>query len=50
MPTETPTHTRTAEHTPIPGGGAWAWDVEAGAWFETLPATQNDTPNTPAQE
>ena len=30
-------HGRTPENTPIPGGGAWAWDADAGAWVAVPP-------------
>lgn len=29
-------HDRTPENTPLPGGGAWAWDADAGAWIDIL--------------
>ncbi len=48
MPKLTPTaadHARTPDNTPIPGGGAWTWDAEAGAWVETRPVQ-----SAPAQE
>lgn len=35
-----PDHGRTPENTPIPGGGSWTWDAEAGAWVENLPPEQ----------
>ena len=29
-----PGHGRTPDNTPIPGGGRWAWDDQAGAWLD----------------
>lgn len=34
---DVPAHGRTPDNTPIPGGGSWAWDAEAGAWVSNSP-------------
>jgi hypothetical protein len=39
-------HTRTPNNTPIPGGGRWAWDADAGAWVSRDSAPEPQ----PAQE
>lgn len=41
-----PTHPRTPDNTPIPGGGRWTWDADAGAWvsLDTAPAAPQQQP------
>ena len=38
-------HGRTPDNTPLPGGGSWSWDAEAGAWVDMSPK-----PADPPQE
>lgn len=40
--TKTPSHDRTPENTPIPGGGSWQWDATAGQWISLDPIASTE--------
>lgn len=49
--TAAPAHDRTPDNTPLPGGGAWAWDDITGRWLDLhAPAEPANTATEPTQE